>query len=139
MATWLVWFIVSAFLAVAEIFTGSLYLILASAGAAGAALLSLLDAPVWSQILAASFITLVGWALLRKFRPQNKFPLFQSNPDINMDIGAKVRIDTISVDGVITVRYRGTTWGARMVNGLAAQLDKEYEIKQIDGSTLILG
>ncbi len=139
MSVWLIWIIIAAILAVAEIFTGSFYLILAGMGALGAAALAGMGAPLWAQISAAALVTFIGWALLHKLRPQNKFPFFQSNPALNMDIGASVRISDIAPSGKITVRYRGADWSARMQDGVNAELNKDFTIKQIDGSTLILG
>lgn len=138
MTAWLLWLLISGSLIIAEIFTLSFYLLLAAIGALVASGLAATGFDTTIQIVVATLVTFGGWVLLNKFKPQNQHPDPRSNPDLNMDIGATVRILSISADGRISVLLRGARWDAKIENGEAPDVTSDYIITKIDGSTLIL-
>ncbi len=139
MTPWLLWLLICGLLVIAEIFTLSFYLLLAAIGALVASGLAASGVDMAVQILAAAIITLIGWAWLSKFKPQNAHPDSRTNPALNMDIGATVRLASITPDGRISVLLRGARWDAQMEDGVIPQdLSGDYTIVKIDGSTLIL-
>lgn len=139
MSAWVIWFVVAGGLAVGEILTGTFFLLLASFGALAAAGVAYAGYNAITQIFIGALVTLVGWFVLKKFRPQITHPDAQSNPDMNIDIGAVVRIHKINADGHVTVNYRGSSWQAAMQDGLTPALNTDYKITRIEGSKLILG
>jgi len=138
MATWLIWLIVSGIFIVAEVLTLTFYLLLAGIGAVVAAALAYLGAGITAQIIGATLVTVIGWGIIHKYKPQNLHPDPQTNPDMNMDIGAVIRIHSLTPDGKIHVMHRGARWDAKIENNTPADIAKEYVISKIDGSTLII-
>lgn len=138
MTAWLFWLLISASLIVAEIFTLSFYLLLAGIGALVASGLAATGFNDITQVVVAALVTLVGWFLLQKYKPQNQHPDHRTNPDLNMDIGQTVRLASISSDGKISVILRGARWDAQIDDGSIPDQTKDYIISKIDGSILIL-
>ncbi len=138
MALWLIWVLAASALIIVEVFTVSFYLLLAAIGALVAAFAAYLGFELAFQIFIASIVTLIGWTALHKFRPQVKHPDSRANPDLNMDIGASVRIKGIDANGDLIVSHRGANWAAQIENGEAANLSLDYQIIKIDGAKLIL-
>lgn len=138
MATWLIWLIVSGIFIVAEVLTLTFYLLLAGIGAIVAAALAFFGATITAQIIGATLITVIGWGIIHKYKPQNLYPDPQTNPALNMDIGTEVRIHSITPDGKAHVLLRGARWNAKIENNIPADISKEYVISKIDGSILIL-
>jgi membrane protein implicated in regulation of membrane protease activity len=139
MSAWVIWIIVAAILAIAEILTSSFYLLLAAVGALCAALLAYLGVNDVVQIMAASLITLGGWIFLYKFSPgaHHKKPSEDSN--MNMDIGAEVKISEILADKKLNINYRGSNWQGELHDlNATPDLNTVYVISAIRGSTLIL-
>lgn len=62
---WIVWLIAAVALGVAEIFSGTLILIMLSAGAVGGALTAALGAPVWAQGLIFALVSALALVGLR--------------------------------------------------------------------------
>lgn len=138
MTAWLFWLLVSGSLIIAEMFTLSFYLLLAGIGALVACGLAATGFNDVTQVLAAALVTLLGWFMLQKYKPQNAHPDHRTNPDLNMDIGATVRIASVAPDGKLSVMLRGARWDAQIEDGSAPDTTKDYTISKIDGSTLIL-
>lgn len=138
MTAWLFWLLVSGTLIIAEIFTLSFYLLLAAIGALIACGLAASGFNDITQVIAAALVTLLGWFLLNKFKPQNEHPDHRSNPALNMDIGQVVRLSAISPDGKLSVFLRGARWDAQIENDSQPDLTQDYVITKIDGSILIL-
>ena len=62
---WIVWLIVAVVFGVAEIFSGTLILIMLSAGAVGAAVVAGLGVPVWAQAVVFALVSALAMAGLR--------------------------------------------------------------------------
>lgn len=138
MAAWIIWIIVAAILSIAEMITSSFYLLLAAFGALAAALLAYLGFSDVAQILTATLVTLIGWCILYKIRPHASRGDAQSSSDMNMDIGATVKISEIN-DTTLKVNYRGAMWTAELFDpAFVPSLTETYVISRISGSTLIL-
>ena len=138
MTAWLFWLLASASLIIAEIFTLSFYLLLAGIGALVASGLAATGFGTATQILSATIVTLTGFFLIHKYKPQHKHPDSRTNPDLNMDIGTTVRILSVAPDGKLSVRLRGARWDAKLDGNGVPDLNADYIISKIDGSTLIL-
>lgn len=138
MTAWLFWLLISASLIIAEIFTLSFYLLLAGIGALVASGLAATGFNDIVQVLAAALVTLAGWFLLNKYKPEKLHPDHRANPNLNMDIGSEVKIASIDPDGKLHVLLRGARWDAKIDDGTIADNAKTYTISKIDGSTLYL-
>ncbi len=136
---WVFWIVAAAVLFVAEMVTGTFYLLLAAIGALAASALAYAGQDMIVQIIAAAVVTFIGWVIVNKFRPLKKGGTWNTNADVNLDIGAQVRIAELNPTGKIYVQYRGSRWEAVMAQDIAAEAGKDYTIVAIEGSRLVLG
>ena len=132
------WWLVAIALGIAEMFTGSFYLLVLAAGAAGAGLVAALGFGLAGQFLCAAAVSAVGAALVRKLRPLRKNAMpSQRNPDVNLDIGQSVQVEQWDANGRSRVPHRGAMWVVELIPGEPA-VPGRYVIREIDGSRLRL-
>lgn len=137
MAYWILWLAAAGILAVAEMMTGTFYLLVFAVGAAVACIAAYAGMGLPLQILAAAATSFGGWLVLKKMRPLGKQVAPESDPNLNMDIGAIVRIASVE-NGRIAVTHRGTKWDAAIEGNRPARTDRDYVITAVRGSQLIL-
>ena len=139
-AHWWWWGMAVALMAF-ELTTGTLYLLVLAVGAAVAGLAAFGGLGSAPQVLIASVAALLGWFLLRRFQPRRRgaMPPVQSNQDVLLDIGSRVRVDRWQPGGVSRVHYRGASWEAVIAPGLPGDpVPGDYEIRAIEGNRLVL-
>ncbi|MDO4905045.1 MAG: NfeD family protein [Lautropia sp.] len=132
------WWLLAVVLGTLELFTGSFYLLVIALGLAGAGLAAWTGASAAIQLLAAAVISIVGSAMVRRFRrlgPRALRP--DQNPDLNLDIGQTVVVHRWDADGTARVSYRGALWRAMVLPGHEATVGA-YRIHAIQGSRLVL-
>lgn len=132
------WWIMVGITVGLELATGTFFLLMLASGMAVAALSAHAGASGNTQMLIAGLVDSVAilvWYIVRQYRPQSQSA--QSNPDVNMDIGAIVQIDTWQPNGTATVKYRGAHWTAAHIPGQTSQ-SGEHQIVEIIGSRLIV-
>ena len=151
MSDYIVWFVGAALLVAVELFAGSLYLLMAALGAAGAGVVALAGGPVWGQFFAAGLIAISGFAWLR-MRGQSAIGGAQAS-NLSFDVGQQVEVIERRTDGTLRVAYRGSQWDAQLhaeaVAGAgpvadaaavnAAAGEGPYFIREVRGTRLILG
>ncbi len=124
-----------------ELTTGTLFLLVLAVGAAVGGLAAFGGLGGAAQILVAAVTALVGWFLLRRFQPRRRgaLPSVQSNQDVLLDIGSRVRVDRWQPGGVSRVHYRGAAWEAVIAPGIPGEpAPGDYEIRAIEGNRLVL-
>ena len=132
------WWLAAIVLGIAEMFTGSFYLLVLAAGAAGAGLAAALGFGVAAQFLCAAAISVAGASLVRRLRPMRGDDLPPTrNPDVNLDIGRVVQVERWDADGRARIAYRGAMWDAELLPGEPA-VPGSFLIREIDGSRLRL-
>lgn len=132
------WWIAAGLLVAAELATGTFYLLMLALGAAAGALAAHLGLGLAAQMLAAAIVggaATVAWYLRRRSRGEPAPAA--SNPDVNLDIGQTVHVDTWSAEGTTQVQYRGAAWAARYI-GQAPPAGGPHRIRAIEGSRLLL-
>ena len=103
------WLIVAGVLVMAELLTGTFYLLMLSLGATAAALTAYADGTLTWQIVTAALVgggAAVLWHL--------KKPLSNDAQDSNvhLDIGETVTVDAWDAQGHTQVKHRGAQWTA---------------------------
>ncbi len=138
MTPWTFWIVLAAILAIAEMMTGTFYLLVLALGAVVGALAAVLGLSMTFQVLGATLAAAAGFAALQNYRARvgARAPAAK-NPDVHPDIGAVVRIASVDPGGRVCVNYRGADWTAR-VDGGVVDSTRDYQIAQIDGSVLVL-
>jgi membrane protein implicated in regulation of membrane protease activity len=132
------WWLTAIALGTAEMFTGSFYLLVLAAGAAGAGLAALLGAGAAGQFATAAIISAVGAGLVRRLRPRGDKDLpSQRNPNVNLDIGQPVQVEQWDDNRRSRVAYRGAMWDVELLPGEPA-VPGRFLIREIDGSRLRL-
>ncbi|MDB5792829.1 MAG: NfeD family protein [Massilia sp.] len=137
MSDWMNWLVGAGILVIAEMFTGTFYLLMIAIGLAFGGIAALLGVSGPIQTLIAAAVGLVATAVLHRSRfgrPARTNPTRDHN--VNLDIGARVAVPGWQ-DGRARVMYRGALWDVELGPGALAEAG-EYRIVEIQGSRLIV-
>ena len=74
--------------------------------------------------------------LMGKLIPINTFQL-RRNPDVNLDVGETLMVDTWLADGTAQVRYRGANWTVTHLPGVTPATGL-HRVREIVGSRLVV-
>lgn len=108
-----IWWLLAGGLVVAELLTGTFYLLMLAIGLGAAAIAAHLGASATWQILTAALVgggSVIGWHALRRRRPGD--PSARADRSVNLDVGETIMIDSWNADGTSSVKYRGANWVA---------------------------
>ena len=132
------WWIFAGAAVVAELLTGTLYLLMVAAGMVAGALAAHAGADTTVQIAAAAIVGLVATAAWR-FLKKKKDPSVtaNANTDVNQDIGATVHVGHWKLDGTAQVNYRGANWAVQAAPGVM-QHAGNYRVVALSGSRLVV-
>ena len=134
----MVWFVIVSGLLIAELMTGTFYLLMVAIGCAVGGVAALLGAGLPLQLVGGAGIGIAATMVLRRTRWGQK-PLnvdAAENRDVILDIGEVVQVHDWR-DGTAHVRYRGCRWDAALEPGATQRVGAQV-IKAIRGSTLIV-
>lgn len=132
------WWLLAIALGIAEMFTGSFYLLVLAAGAAGAGVTAALGFAAGAQFVCAAIISAVGAWLVRRLRPLAQADLPSGrNRDVNLDIGQTIQVEQWDAGRRSRVAYRGAMWDVELLPGEPA-VPGTFVIREIDGSRLRL-
>ena len=137
MLDWMNWLVGAGILVIAELFTGTFYLLMIAIGLAfgGIAALLGLSAPI--QTLVAAAIGLVATSILHRSRFGRPAKGNASRDhNVNLDIGERVAVPALQ-DGRARVMYRGALWDVELGPGALAEAG-EFRIVEVQGSRLIV-
>ncbi len=128
------WLIVAGVLVIAELLTGTFYLLMLSLGATAAALTAYADGTLTWQLVTAALVgsgSAVLWHL--------KKPLSNDAQDGNahLDIGETVTVDAWDAQGHAQVKHRGAQWAAVCAVGLTPE-PGVHRICEMQGNRLVL-
>ncbi|MBS0454946.1 MAG: NfeD family protein [Proteobacteria bacterium] len=139
MAQSTVWWLIAGAAIVLELLSGTIYLLLLSAGFAAAAISAHLGAGLTTQLVVAAIVgvgAVITWYLVRRKQRLGQ-PASQANPDVNLDIGGTVLIEAWNPDGTASVRYRGAQWTAMPRPGAAPSMGM-HRVVEVVGSRLVV-
>ena len=114
MELWLIWIVAGFALVIAELVTGTFYLLMVGVGAFAAALAAWLGANELVQAVVGSVIAVVGALLVHHWHTAQRN---KSAPGSNLlDRGQPVVLEGWSNEAarIARVRYRGAFWDARL-------------------------
>ena len=132
------WWIGAGVLIVAELLTGTFYLLMIALGFIAGALANLAGAGAAAQYTAAALVALAAVLALRRtrFGRRRQQRDASANPDVNPDIGARLEVETWR-DGRARVQYRGAEWDVELAPGARADA-RLYEIAAVRANRLIV-
>jgi membrane protein implicated in regulation of membrane protease activity len=134
-----IWWVLAAGLVIAELLTGTVYLLALAVGAAAGALAAHAGASELVQIVIAAAVGAAS-ALLWHFSKarQSRVSTVSANAstDVNQDVGAQVSVESWNPDGTAQVRYRGAQWTVRAES--ASPQPGQHRVTQVQGNQLIV-
>jgi membrane protein implicated in regulation of membrane protease activity len=107
------WWLAAGAVVIAELLTGSFYLLMVAIGLAAGALAAHLGLDMATQTVTAAVVgcaTVTGWYLAKRRRPGD--PPARADRSVNLDVGETLMIDSWNPDGTTQVKYRGAMWTA---------------------------
>jgi len=135
MSAYVTWFVVGFALLVAELVTGTFYLLVLAIAAGVAGLAALAGATFPVQLVVAAAIGLGGSLWLRRARAARGAPPVDAMQ--NLDLGQSLRIDHWTPGRTARATYRGAQWDVELASG-EEPLPGDFIIREIHGSRLVV-
>jgi membrane protein implicated in regulation of membrane protease activity len=135
----LFWWVGAGVLIVAELMTGTFYLLMIALGFLAGALAWEFGAPLDLQLAIAAVVGLIAVIALRRsrFGRLRRRTDASRDPGVNLDIGESLNVASWQ-DRRARVMYRGAEWDVELAPGEPEDA-RHYEIKAVRGSCLIVG
>jgi len=135
----LFWWVGAGVLIVAELMTGTFYLLMIALGFLAGVLAYLLGAPLDLQLGIAAAVALIAVIALRRshFGRRRRATDASRDPGVNLDIGESLSVAAWQ-DRRARAMYRGAEWDVELAPGEPEDA-RLYEIKAVRGSCLIVG
>ena len=115
----LLWFIVAAILALAELAVGELTLLMLASGALVTAGVALAGVPLAAEIAVFTVASVLFWVFLRPpLRKRMEKPLVLDETPRAL-VGSRAEVVEDIVDGIGQVRFDGSLWAARALDPAA--------------------
>jgi membrane protein implicated in regulation of membrane protease activity len=130
MSDWLMWLLLGGALCVAELFSGTFYLLLLGMAAFAAAGGAWVGLPGSIQFALAALVSLAGLPLVRRATRR------RAPPAGNYDSGQEIEL--AEVNGQLQGLYSGSFWRVHEVSGQALRAGDRVRIVRVDGSRLIV-
>ncbi|MFT0169563.1 NfeD family protein [Paraburkholderia mimosarum] len=134
----LFWWIAAGVLIVAELMTGTFYLLMIALGFLAGALTYELGAPLDVQLIVAAVVGLAAVITLRRsrFGRRRRMNDASTDPGVNLDIGATLAVAAWR-NGRARAMYRGAEWDVELAPGEPEDAPL-YVIKAVRGSCLVV-
>jgi membrane protein implicated in regulation of membrane protease activity len=132
------WWIGAGALIVAELLTGTFYLLMIALGLLAGALAKLYGASLAAQCTWAALVALAAVVLLRRsrFGRRRERRDASTNPDVVLDVGAPLEVLAWR-DGRARVPYRGAEWDVELAPGEREDA-RYYEIAAVRANRLVV-
>jgi membrane protein implicated in regulation of membrane protease activity len=131
------WWLATVVLVIAEISTGTFYLLAVAFGFAAAGLAAYLGVAWNGQAVIAAVLCSVSVAVIHRWNKQRVKTEEQAN--FSNDIGQAVRAVSWSDDRHARVSYRGAEWDAELADNVASDISRQtWQITKIVGSHLVI-
>jgi len=137
MAGYVWWFVVGFGLIVAELLTGTFYLLIIAVAMGVAGLAALAAAPFALQLVIAAVIGLGGSLWLRTTKWGKRLHERGDDRVQNMDIGQSLRVDQWTSSRTARAQYRGAVWDVELAAG-EQPVAGEFVIRDIHANRLIV-
>lgn len=133
MATYLLWAIAGFVLIIAELVTGTFYLLVLGVAALVGALVAWLGGAFWLQAILTAAATLIGTYLVHVW--WRRHPK-ESQAENSLEVGQTVVFESWvnKASGTARVKYRGASWDAKVTG--SAKPDDVLTIKALEQGVL---
>jgi len=133
MEAYLIWLLAGLALVIAELITGTFYLLVLGVAAFGAGAAAWLGGGFPLQVITATAVAGVGVYLVHAYRARNAA---QQMPPIDAGQPASFESWVDQAAGLARVRYRGASWEARLEGSEAPQPGAVVYVLAAEGNTL---
>ena len=133
-----IWWLAAGAVVVAELLTGTFYLLMLAIGLSAAAIAAHLGLTLPLQIVAAAVIgggAVVAWQYAKRKRPGD--PSARADRNVNLDVGETLMVDAWNADGTTLVKYRGATWTAVHRPGITPSTGM-HRVAELVGNRLLV-
>jgi membrane protein implicated in regulation of membrane protease activity len=131
------WWLAAICLVIAEMFSGTFYLLALALGLSAAGVAAMLGVAGNAQALTAAVMCTLSVVGLYLWKRKAAPATVQSN--FSYDIGQTVTIATWTDARRARVNYRGAEWDAQLASGAVSDAtQQDWRIKEISGSLLII-
>lgn len=133
-----IWWLMAGAAVVAELLTGTFYLLMLAIGLAAGALAAHAGLGSTGQILTSALVgsgTVLAAYLLRRGRPGE--PSARADRSVNLDVGETIYIDAWQPDGTAIVKYRGAQWTAIHRPGITPSTGA-HRVAELVGNRLLV-
>ncbi|MFN7572482.1 MAG: NfeD family protein [Betaproteobacteria bacterium] len=131
------WFVLGLVLLVAELATGTFYLLMLAVAFAAGGVVALAGGPLALQLVLAAAIGFAGSIWLRRVRALRSARGSAHDPVQHMDVGQTVHVDEWGRDGTARAQYRGALWEVELARGEPARAGA-YTIQAIHANRLVV-
>jgi membrane protein implicated in regulation of membrane protease activity len=137
MELWLVWIVAGFALAIAELLSGTFYLLVIGVGAFTGALVAWMGGNMLVQAAVGGVVAIGGAFAVHHWHVRQKSGDAQSN---FLDRGQPVVLEGWANESanLARVKYRGTSWDARVAQGAHPAPGTTLYIEGQDGNTLVV-
>ena len=127
------WAVTGIALIIAELISGTFYLLVIGIAALAGAAVAFYQFSFWVQAELAAVVAIAGVVCVMRFRNAQK-----SVPRASLDVGHSVVLDSwiSEKDRLARVRYRNALWDARLLDEQGAEAGHVLYITRVDGNTL---
>ena len=133
MEPWLAWGVLGLALVIAELLTGTFYLLMLGIAAFGAAAIAGFGQPFHVQSIVAFIVAAAGCYGAHVWRAKNHT---QQMPQIDAGMPASFESWVDAGERLARVRYRGASWEARVEGADALEPGTTVYVLATDGNTL---
>jgi len=142
MSDWINWLVIAGIVVVLELFSGTFYLLMISAGLFAGALAALIGWSFEFQMIVAALVGSVATISLRRSRFGVRHKVDANrDPNVNLDIGQSLQVNEwkSNSNGTYSARamHRGAQWDV-ICASKEQVLPGMYKIVEISGSQLIV-
>ena len=131
------WFVIGFGLLVAELLTGTFYLLIIAVALGVAGIVAFVGAPLALQLVVAAAIGLGGSLWLRSTRFGKRLHEQGEDRVQNMDVGQTVRVEQWTPSRTARASYRGAIWDIELAPGEQPQAG-DYVIRKIQHNRLVV-
>jgi membrane protein implicated in regulation of membrane protease activity len=137
MEAYWIWWLAALVLVIAEMSSGTFYLIAVASGLAVAGIVAYLGVPWSGQAAVAAVLCSASVAGIYRWKKQHTRP--HENINFANDIGQAVRVVSWSDERHARVSYRGAEWDAELAGkAMADTARQDWHIKEFVGNRLII-
>ena len=131
----LVWIIAGIALVIAELATGTFYLLVLAVAAFAGAATAYFQQSFWLTAVIAAAVAAIGVIGVSRYRAPA-----QAKGGSSLDVGQTVVFEAwrSETDRLARVRYRNSTWDARVLDAATIAAGSVLHIRSVEGNTLVV-